>query len=92
MAKTGDSGKKRRTELDKLFDDVRGKHAKRMNAVLLTMGEEDSGDIEAFAINFFKLLEYAAPKLQRSEVAVDEIEQKITIEHTYRKKEEDKKQ
>jgi len=72
------SNSKRQTEFEKLLEDVRGKHSKRMNAILLTASE---GDEEAFAVNFFKMLEYASPKLQRSEVFSEVKEQTITINH-----------
>ena len=80
---------KRETEFDRLAKDVTGKHSKRMNAILLTMGEEDE---DAFANNYFKLLEYVSPKLQRQEVVKDEVEQTITIQHVTITPEEAKKQ
>tara|TARA_R110002020_G_scaffold232212_3_gene443747 strand:- start:89 stop:361 length:273 start_codon:yes stop_codon:yes gene_type:complete len=80
---------KRETEFDRLAKDVTGKHSKRMNAILLTMGEKDE---DAFANNFFKVLEYVSPKLQRQEVVKDEVEQTITIQHVTITPEEAKKQ
>ncbi len=72
---------KRLSELDMLMADVKGKHSKRMNAIMLTQGTDDE---DAFAVNFHKLLEYASPKLQRSEIVEEAKEQKIVIEHVYR--------
>ena len=80
-------GRKSESEFEKLMADVRGKHSKRINAILLTQGQSEE---EAFAVNYFKLLEYASPKLQRSEIIEETKEQKITIEHAFRKKEEPK--
>ena len=71
----------RKSEFEKLLEDVKGTHSKRLNAILKTMDDED------FAVNYFKVLEYASPKLQRSEVIEEAKEQKITIEHTYKKEE-----
>ncbi len=71
----------RKTELDKLIEDIRGKHAKRMNAILLTSSDENSDKTDEFAVNFFKMLEYASPKLQRSEIIEETKEQIITIVH-----------
>ena len=65
----------RKTELDKLIEDVSGKHSKRMNAILATSIGED------FTVNFFKMLEYATPKLQRSEIMQETQEQVIKIVH-----------
>ena len=70
----------RRTEFDKLTDDLTGKHSKKLNAILLTQGEE-LGSENDFANNYFKLLEYVQPKLQRMEILEEEREQVITIEH-----------
>lgn len=79
--------KKRISEFDMLADDVQGKHSKRFNAMLVTMDDED------FAVNYFKILEYTAPKLQRREIVEEEKEFKLTLEHTYRAKEQaDKEQ
>ena len=71
---------KRRSEFDKLTDDLTGKHSKKMNAILLTQGDE-MGSENDFANNFFKLLEFIKPKLQRAEVRQEESNQDITIEH-----------
>ena len=71
----------RKTELDKLIDDINGKHSKRMNAILLTSGKDKSGDHADFAVNYFKMLEYATPKLQRSEIMQETQEQVIKIVH-----------
>ena len=67
------------SEFDTLMEDMRGKHSKRMNAILLTSADDDE-----FSINYFKLLEYSAPKLQRTEVIQEAEDQVITIEHVYR--------
>ena len=72
--------KKRRTEFDKLADDLTGKHSKKMNAILLTQGDE-LGSENDFANNYFKAMEYIKPKLQRAEVTSKQEEQKIIIEH-----------
>jgi hypothetical protein len=69
---------KRLSELDILMNDVKGKHSKRANAVLATMEDED------FIVNYFKILEYASPKLQRKEIIEEEKDNVIKIEHTYR--------
>jgi len=66
---------KRKTEFERMLEDVHQKHSKRMNALLATMDDED------FAVNYFKLLEYASPKLQRSELVGEAREQKLVIEH-----------
>ena len=81
MAKNKD----RTSEFDKFLEDVRGKHSKRLNAILLTQSKDDEAE---FTINYFKALEYAAPKLQRTEVVQEEVEQTITIEHVYPKEKE----
>jgi len=81
--------KDRKTEFERLAEDVTGKHSKRMNAIMLTMSSEDE---DAFANNYFKLLEYVAPKLQRQEIVQDEAEQTITIQHVTITPEEAKEQ
>lgn len=53
-----------------------GKHAERMNAILAT-----TEDNEEFALNYFKLLEYIQPKLQRTEIETEEQDVKLTIEY-----------
>lgn len=72
---------KRLSNFDKLMQDVKGVHSKRLNAMLVTMDDED------FAVNYFKILEYASPKLQRQEIIEEEKEFVVTLEHTYRSKE-----
>lgn len=77
----------RKSEFEKLIEDVNGKHSKRVNAILLTQGDDpakEGSDNEAFLVNYFKILEYAAPKLQRSEIVEEAKEQTITIEHSFR--------
>ena len=54
--------KERETPFDSLMKDVTGRHAKRMNAILEVAEDED------FSVNYFKLLEYVKPKLQRQEL------------------------
>ena len=72
------ANKERKSELDVFVSDLTGKHAKRMNAVLCTMDDED------FTVAYFKALEYAAPKLQRSEIINENVDQKIEIIHVYK--------
>lgn len=66
---------KRETDFDSLMADVRGKHSKRMNAILVTSEDED------FAVNYFKILEYTTPKLQRQELTGSLEVNRVTIEH-----------
>ena len=68
---------KRLSEFDRLIEDLKGIHSKRLNAMLVTMDDED------FAINYFKALEYAAPKLQRQEIVEEEKDFTVTLEHTF---------
>jgi|TARA_B110000908_G_scaffold35489_1_gene42547 hypothetical protein len=75
----------RKSNFELLLDDVKGKHSKKVNAILLTQGE---GDEEAFMVNYFKILEYVSPKLQRREIIEEERDSTITIEHTFRKQKE----
>ena len=75
-----DENNERKSDFEKLLEDVKGKHSRRVNAILLTMSG-DGEDNEAFLVNFFKVLEYASPKLQRTEVIEDAKEQVIRIEH-----------
>lgn len=77
--------RKSKSEFEQLLDDVKGKHSKRMNAILVT-----SEDDEEFQVAYFKILEYASPKLQRTEIIEEAVEQKIVIEHSYPK--EDKQE
>ena len=81
--------KNRKTELELFFEDINGKHAKRANAILLTMSKEDE---EVFLNNFWKGMEYVAPKLQRQEIVQEETEQVITIQHVTITPEEAKEQ
>ena len=73
-----DEKNKRLSEFEVLMADVKGLHSKRINAMLITQDEEE------FAVNYFKILEYASPKLQRSEIVAEAVDQKIILEHTYR--------
>jgi len=68
------ANRERKTDFELLVDDVAGKHSKRMNAMLLAMEDED------FAVAYFKVLEYAKPKLQRQELNATVEVNKITIE------------
>jgi len=67
--------KERETDLQKMMSDIKGRHSKRMNALLVTMDDED------FPIAYFKMLEYASPKLQRQEITGAIEVNKVTIEH-----------
>tara|TARA_R110000851_G_scaffold332337_1_gene508157 strand:- start:3331 stop:3576 length:246 start_codon:yes stop_codon:yes gene_type:complete len=69
--------KNRKTEIENLISDITGKHSKRMNALMMTMDDED------FTVCFWKGIEYALPKLQRTEILQDEKETNITIEHVH---------
>jgi hypothetical protein len=53
------------TSWNKLIENLDGTHAKRFDAILHTMDDEE------FAKNFIKILEFGKPKLQRSEI-IDE--------------------
>jgi len=66
---------KRKTELENFMGDITGKHSKRMNAILVTLEDED------FMIAYFKALEYATPKLQRQELTGQLAVNKIIVEH-----------
>ena len=60
-----------------LREAMEGKHAKRMNAILHTC------DDDQFCVNYFKLLEFVKPKMQRAEVITETEEQVIRIVHSY---------
>ena len=77
----GKDKEKRLTGLDVLMNDITGKHSKRMNALLMTLDDED------FMVAYFKGLEYAAPKLQRTELLQEEQEMVVTINHVNPEKE-----
>ena len=64
----------RKTAFEKLCEDIGGRHAKRLNAMM------DTADDENFAIMYFKALEYAKPKLQRQEISGKVEVDSITIE------------
>tara|TARA_R110002167_G_C12551057_1_gene640845 strand:+ start:349 stop:597 length:249 start_codon:yes stop_codon:yes gene_type:complete len=70
------ANKERESEFEKLLGNMQGVHSKRMNAILHTTDDE-----EAFAVIYFKMLEFSAPKLQRREVQVESSETTIIIEH-----------
>ena len=61
----------------KLKDAMLDKHSDRVNAILAT-----TEDDEEFLLNFFKLLEYVQPKLQRTEVK-HEAEEDLTLKVEY---------
>ena len=65
-------------QFEELIADTKGMHSKRLNALLVTMEDED------FAVNYFKMLEYASPKLTRREVIQEEKEQEIKIVHVFK--------
>jgi len=73
--------REKKSEFDKLLEDLETNHSKRMNAIMVTAEDEE------FAVLYHKLLEYSKPKLQRSEVITESEEQVILIEHVYRDKE-----
>lgn len=64
----------RKTSFEKLCEDISGRHAKRLNAAL------DSMDDENFVLAYFKALEYVKPKLQRQEIDAKVEVDSITIE------------
>ena len=66
---------KRETQFEGLLKDVKGRHSKRMNAILAT-----TDDDEEFSVLYFKILEYATPKLQRQELTGSIEVNKVTIE------------
>ena len=61
--------------LDRLMEDVRGKHARKFNALLETLDDDEF--IQAYG----KILEYAAPKMQRVEHVGDGEDNEIRIIH-----------
>ncbi len=70
-------GRKKKSEFDILVENMDSIHSKRMNALMVTADDDE------FQVMYHKLLEYAKPKLQRSEIVEEAKEQKITIEHVY---------
>ena len=74
--------KKRESEFDGLLKDIRGRHSKRMNAIMTVMDDEE------FCVAYFKALEYATPKLQRQELTGAVEVNKVTIEHVVIKQDE----
>ncbi len=75
--------REKKSEFDKLLEDLETNHSKRMNAIMVTAEDEE------FAVLYHKLLEYSKPKLQRSEVITESEEQVITIQHVYGDGEQD---
>lgn len=68
---------RKKSEFDILVDNMDSIHSRRMNALMITAEDED------FQVMYHKLLEYAKPKLQRSEIIEEAKEQVITIQHVY---------
>jgi hypothetical protein len=64
-----------KSEWGLLREAIEGEHSKRMNAILHTC------DDDQFCINYFKLLEFVKPKLQRAEQIREAEEQVIRIVH-----------
>ena len=60
-----------------LKEAMEGKHSKRINAILHTC------DDDQFCVNYFLLLEFVQPKLQRVEDSTEAEDQVITIVHSY---------
>ena len=52
-------------EWAKLKEALLNRHSKKMNIILDTLQDEE------FAVQYFKLLEFVVPKLQRQEVELD---------------------
>ena len=73
-------GNKRISDFDRLADDLLGKHSKKANSILLTQSEE-LGEEDIFMNNYFKLLEYVQPKLQRVENTGEKEDNTIVIQH-----------
>jgi len=63
------------SDWENLLSQIKGKHAKRMNSILETLMEEE------FIILYPKLLEFAVPKMTRTEVINDAEEQVIRVVH-----------
>ena len=63
------------SDWENLLSEIKGKHAKRMNSILETLMEEE------FIILYPKLLEFAVPKMTRTEVINDAEEQVIRVVH-----------
>ncbi len=61
------------TEYDKLKVDLLGKHAKRMNDILDTL------EPKLFASVYPKILDYVAPKTQRTRSKNESKDRKITV-------------
>ena len=71
----GKEENKRETQFEGLLKDVKGKHSKRMNAMLIASDDED------FSVMYFKILEYATPKLQRQEISATVEVDEMVIKH-----------
>ena len=75
------------TDFDRLLENLKGKHAKAMDEAFATM------DNEEFALNYIKLLEFAAPKLQRTDVNLGgQEDNEINIIHTFKEEEDEVEQ
>lgn len=68
---------KKISQWELLQEAIKGGHSKRLNAILHTCPDDE------FCINYFKILEYVKPKLQRAEVSSIAEDQVITIVHSY---------
>tara|TARA_R110002073_G_scaffold6363_1_gene37667 strand:- start:741 stop:968 length:228 start_codon:yes stop_codon:yes gene_type:complete len=67
----------RKSQWGLLKEAIDGKHSKRINAILHTCDDRE------FCVNYFKLLEFVSPKMQRAEVIRETEDQVITIVHCY---------
>ena len=66
------------TDFDRLLENMKGKHARRFDAALEVMDEEQ------FTLNYIKLLEFSSPKLQRTDMNFGgEVDNTINIIHTH---------
>ena len=81
MAEEKKKKKRVLSEWENLSKAVKGQHSKRFNALLETMDDEE------FCVHFPKILEYAIPKLQRTEVIEEKEEQVIKVIHSYEEEE-----
>ena len=76
---------RRTKQFERLVEHIEGKHAVRFDAVLETM------DDETFALNYIKILEYVKPKLQRTDLSIEEEDTTINIIRSHKDSEDDKK-
>lgn len=67
-----------KTDYDRLLDDFKNVNSKRMREIMVLSDDEE------FARNYFKILEYVAPKLQRTEIIDEKTkDREITITHKF---------